>query len=78
MKGTTTVMSSTVSVSRMKEQSDLLDCPYCFIPLVRIKSKQPLTKDQTFIKCPYSVKVKIICIGSLIMEACFVFDAAMI
>ncbi|CAN6275125.1 unnamed protein product [Urochloa humidicola] len=32
------------------------ECPNCHVPLVRIQSKQPATKDQWFLVCPYNVK----------------------
>ena len=32
--------SSLATTSRMQHQFGLLDCPYCFIPLIRIKSKR--------------------------------------
>lgn len=32
------------------------ECPFCFVPLSRIRSKQEDTKDQWFLKCPYNVK----------------------
>ena len=35
------------------------ECPYCHVPLVRIQSKQPATKDEWFVKCPYNIKVKV-------------------
>ena len=41
------------------------ECPYCHVPLVRIQSKQPATKDQWFLKCPYNIKVRILDIVDL-------------
>ncbi|CAN6284249.1 unnamed protein product [Urochloa humidicola] len=32
------------------------ECPHCLVPLVRIQSKQPATKDEWFLVCPYNVK----------------------
>ncbi|CAL4927475.1 unnamed protein product [Urochloa decumbens] len=32
------------------------ECPNCHVPLVRIQSKQPATKDEWFLVCPYNVK----------------------
>ena len=34
------------------------ECPFCFVPLIYIQSKQEDTKDQWFVKFPYNVKVK--------------------
>ncbi|XP_066395664.1 uncharacterized protein [Miscanthus floridulus] len=32
------------------------ECPYCHVPLVRIQSKQPTTKDHWFLTCPCNIK----------------------
>lgn len=53
--------SAAGSPSPLEHHTGLLDCPYCFVPLIRIKSKQPDTKDQYYIKCPFNVKVNFIC-----------------
>ena len=45
--------------------SGRMECPFCHVPLVRIQSKQPLTKDQWFLKCPYNIKVQILDIVDL-------------
>jgi hypothetical protein len=34
------------------------ECPFCFVPLIRIRSKQENTKDIWFVKCLYNVKVQ--------------------
>jgi septal ring factor EnvC (AmiA/AmiB activator) len=36
------------------------ECPNCHVPLVRIQSKQPATKDEWFLVCPYNIKVRIV------------------
>jgi hypothetical protein len=36
------------------------ECPYCHVPLVRIQSKQPKTKDEWFVVCLYNVKVSVL------------------
>ncbi|CAN6215369.1 unnamed protein product [Urochloa humidicola] len=32
------------------------ECPKCHVPLVRIQSNQPTTKNEWFLVCPYNVK----------------------
>jgi hypothetical protein len=44
------------------------ECPFCHVPLVRIQSKQPATKDEWFVKCPYNIKARILDIVDLTMS----------
>lgn len=41
------------------------ECPFCHVSLVRIRSKQPNTYDDWFLKCPYNIYVRILDIGGL-------------
>ena len=51
MKATSSGPSSTASGTR--------ECPFCHVALVRIQSKQPATKGEWYLKCPYNIKVMI-------------------
>jgi hypothetical protein len=53
--------------------SGKMECPFCHVPLVRILSKQPTTKDEWFLRCPYNIKVQILDIAKLVS-----LDASMI
>ena len=65
MKLTSTGTSPTARGGRERE------CPFCHVPLVRIQSKQPATKDEWFVKCPYNIKVRIFGIVDLAVSLCY-------
>ncbi|TVU40184.1 hypothetical protein EJB05_13635, partial [Eragrostis curvula] len=38
----------------------LIDCPQCFIPTIRLVSRQPETYGQVFYKCENNSKISIV------------------
>jgi hypothetical protein len=67
-------VASTDSSSMASRKREGRECPYCNVPLVRIQSKQPATKDEWFLVCPYNVKVSILDITNLSLA----FDGTLI